>query len=433
MARRSATCIYDKTHNLQIFNKNGFTENRFLNITITDFAEYLATRDVSDFVFNYTAHVDLRQFEIMKTEQCLDIDFNEFKTNLIDMLQQVQKHEMFLKCEIDGDRGKLVFYGKSKIKSIIFLTVDLQMTNQKEIFDEMNNNILELQSVNKNLSAQVQITKRILQEKDFEIERFTSANRQLERRFLADLQKLSCVFSTKLQEYSAKLLNKILMLTRKLLKLMQDVEIVKAESLLKSDSSARLLQSMENLRLESVETSKFVDELKRENCALKAAQLGNERTIAELNEIIRSQDAKYVELRRERDELEKDVKQAAMIIAQKTTANEELARDVVQANQMLVNFNHLFDAKNEEIEELKNSVQAQDKIMQEHSHRFHELCKEFDAYKVKFNLEQHNKLSQELFAALRRIEEVEKHNRETAKLNELLTRKLASGDFARRS
>jgi hypothetical protein len=38
-----------------------------------------------------------------------------------------------------------------------------------------------------------------------------------------------------------------------------------------------------------------------------------------------------------------------MIIAQKSTANEELARDVVKANQMLVNFNHLLDTKNQEV------------------------------------------------------------------------------------
>lgn len=43
------------------------------------------------------------------------------------------------------------------------------------------------------------------------------------------------------------------------------------------------------------------------------------------------------------------MKQATKIIAQKTTANEELAKDVVKANQALVNFNHLFDKKNKEV------------------------------------------------------------------------------------
>jgi chromosome segregation ATPase len=345
----------------------------------------------------------------------------------------VKSNFRFLKCEIDSNYGKLIFYGKSKIKAIIFLTVDLQITNQKEIFDEMNNNILELQNVNKTLASQLQMSKSRLEDKDSEIEKFVMINRELEKRFLKDLQKLSFVFSNKLQECSSLLLNKIVVLSHKLLKLIQDVEIVKAESLLKSDSSTRLLQSMENLRLESIETSKVVNDLKRENCNLKSAQLSDEKMITELNNTIQRQDAEFRELRKQRDEFEKDVKQATMIIAQKSTANEELARDVVKANQMLVNFNHLLDTKNQEIDDLKNSTITKERIIQEQNHRFHELCKQFEEYKAEFNLERLNKMSQDLFAANKKVEEVEKVNRETTKLNELLTRKLASGDFPRRN
>ncbi|EFA05494.1 spindle assembly abnormal protein 6 homolog [Tribolium castaneum] len=435
MAHRNGHCLYDHNHNLQIFNKNGFIENRCLNINVTESAEYIhmKVRDISDFVFNYTSHIDLRHFELMRSEQCLDIDFNEFRSNLIDMFQQVHTHDMFLKCEIDHNQGKLVFYGKSKIKSIVFLTIDLQITNQKEIFNEMNNNILELQTANKNLTSQLQLSKTRLRDKDSEIEKFILINKQLEKRFLKDLQHLNCVFNTKLQECSSLLITKILALTQKLLKLYQDVEIVKAESLLKSDSSARLLQSMENLRLESIETSKIVNELKRENCNLKSTQLSNEKMIADLNNTLQNREAEFRELKKQRDEFEKDVKQATLIIAQKTTANEELARDVVKANQMLVNFNHLLDTKNQEIDELKNSISRQEKIMQEQNHRFHELCKEFEDYKAEFNAERINKLSHELFTANKKVEDVEKVNRETAKLNELLTRKLASVDFPRRN
>ena len=53
--------------------------------------------------------------------------------------------------------------------------------------------------------------------------------------------------------------------------------------------------------------------------------------------------------------------------------------------------------------------------MQEHNHRFHELCRQFEEYKTEFSLERLNKVSQDLFAANRRVEEVEKVNRETAK------------------
>ncbi|KAJ3651773.1 hypothetical protein Zmor_017788 [Zophobas morio] len=431
MAHRNPQCIYDHNHSLPIFDKNTFTENRNLNINITDFNEHIQikVRDAADFVFNYTSHIDTRQFELMRSEQSLDIDFVEFRTNLIDMLHQVQTRELFLKCEIDVNRSKLIFFGKSKIKAIVFLIIDLQMTNQKDVFNEMNSNILDLQMINKNLVSQMARLKTRLEDKDTEIENFISINKQLEKRFREDLVNLSYVFSNKLQECSALLLHKIVLLTQRLLKLIQDVEVVKHESLLKSDSSARLLQSMENLRLESIETSRIVNELKRENCNLKAIQLGNEQMIDDLNSTIQRQEVEYIELKKKRDEFEKDAKQAAMIIAQKTTTNEDLEKDLLKAHQLLVSFNHSLATKTQEIEELKTTVASQDKVMQEHNHRFHELCRQFEEYKTEFSLERLNKVSQDLFAANRRVEEVEKVNRETAKLNELLTRKLASGDF----
>lgn len=39
----------------------------------------------------------------------------------------------------------IIFYGRSKIKSIVFLTVDLFATNQKEILVELIGNMNEIQ------------------------------------------------------------------------------------------------------------------------------------------------------------------------------------------------------------------------------------------------------------------------------------------------
>lgn len=47
----------------------------------------------------------------------------------------------FLKCEVHDKKCTLVFYFKSKIKSIIYLTLDLMITNQREIYNEMINNL----------------------------------------------------------------------------------------------------------------------------------------------------------------------------------------------------------------------------------------------------------------------------------------------------
>lgn len=64
---------------------------------------------------------------------------------------------------------------------------------------------------------------------------------------------------------------------------------------------------------------------------------------------------------------------------------------------------------------MKNSTITKERIIQEQNHRFHELCKQFEEYKYEFNLERLNKMSQDLFAANKKVEEVEKVNRETTK------------------
>lgn len=49
-----------------------------------------------------------------------------------------------LKIEADEVRCKIIFYERSKIKSLIFLTLELVLTNQKEVIDEMSSNIHQL-------------------------------------------------------------------------------------------------------------------------------------------------------------------------------------------------------------------------------------------------------------------------------------------------
>lgn len=202
----------------------------------------------------------------------------------------------FLKCERGSNGCQLIFYGKSRIKSIIFLSIDLQTTNQKEIFDEMNNNIVELQNINRNLVSQLKLTKNMLQSKDNEIVQVCNSNKQLENRFVNDLQTLTYVFSTKLQECSTKLLTRILVLTQRLLKLVQDVEIIKTEAVLRANSGARLAQTLENLRVECVQHGLIINELKEENCNLKSAQLNYERNLTDLNNLIRNKEQEFSKL-----------------------------------------------------------------------------------------------------------------------------------------
>lgn len=85
-----------------------------------------------------------------------------------------------------------------------------------------------------------------------------------------------------LVNFTSKMNKKIDDLGLKLVKVRCDVEIVRKEAALKSASSARILQSMESLRLESVENTGKIAELKRQNADLLACKYSSEHTIEDL-------------------------------------------------------------------------------------------------------------------------------------------------------
>lgn len=49
-----------------------------------------------------------------------------------------------MKVEANDSHCKVIFYEKSRIKALIFLTIDLTLTNQKELVDEMTISIAQL-------------------------------------------------------------------------------------------------------------------------------------------------------------------------------------------------------------------------------------------------------------------------------------------------
>lgn len=54
-----------------------------------------------------------------------------------------------MKCDVNADKTKcrVIFYEKSKIKNLILLSIELTITSQKDIFDEMESNIKQLQVI----------------------------------------------------------------------------------------------------------------------------------------------------------------------------------------------------------------------------------------------------------------------------------------------
>lgn len=54
-------------------------------------------------------------------------------------------YSRFLKCQLLDNSCSLIFFTKSKIKDIVYLTLDLRMTDQKEIIAEMHSEMHDLQ------------------------------------------------------------------------------------------------------------------------------------------------------------------------------------------------------------------------------------------------------------------------------------------------
>lgn len=51
-------------------------------------------RDLSEYSFNYAEFIDLGDFEVLRLNQSLDVDYTEFKMNVVEMLQQFERKEM---------------------------------------------------------------------------------------------------------------------------------------------------------------------------------------------------------------------------------------------------------------------------------------------------------------------------------------------------
>ncbi|CAH0548751.1 unnamed protein product [Brassicogethes aeneus] len=422
-------CVYRKDHLVPIYEKNRYLEDRKLNIAICDFQDrdvlQVKVRDQSDFSFNYFEDMDMGDFEVMRNSQNLDINFLEFKTDLIDMLNQHQKDEMHLKVELSQNKCTLVFYGKSKIKIIVYLTVDLKLTNQKEIFSEMNNNLKQLQEINERLKWQLSQSKSTIKDKEKQILETMQLKKNIEQEFLNHLSKVESFFNNKICEIRDNLLTKLTLNQKRLSKLFNDLQTVKSESILKSDSSQRLLKTMESLRIETIENATIINELKTENSALISAKNTYDKIINDLNSKIQDLDKVNSILQSKNEELRDDLEKVSVIIAQKKETNDELARDLVQANQMLVNFNNHYDKKVKQIEDLNNALMLKDQYIQEQRVKTNELLNEFEEYKTKFSNEEFINLKHENTLKNNKITELENTVRKLNKMNNILTQKVS--------
>ncbi|XP_018565404.1 protein CHUP1, chloroplastic-like isoform X2 [Anoplophora glabripennis] len=424
MSNKDGICLYDKNHTIQVCDKNREVEERNLNITINNISDILQIkiRDPQDYCFNYTENIDLGDFEIIRLNQNLDINFNEFKYNLVEMLQQFQKKEMFLRCEISNQKCTLVFYCKSKIKSVIYLTIDLNLTNQKEIFSELLSNMQYIQETNEKLKKQLSTLRKSISEKDQEINNLIILKNDLEKRFQNNLKQLSELFNTKIEEVQMLLISKIVSMKNRVVKSLKDVELLKREVNQKSESSKNLIKSLESLQLDANSNMALIHTLKKENSTLHATKFNQDRYISDLQKNLQEKDTAIVELRKKNNELQGDMEKVTLLLTQKKATIDELSKDLVQANQLLVNFNNHCDNKARQVEELQEAIVQQ-------KTRTAELLKEFESYRASFNNEEKDKLKHELLLTSNKADELEKALRKANKINALLTEKVNNPSF----
>ncbi|VEN57699.1 unnamed protein product [Callosobruchus maculatus] len=423
MANNKKVCVYNKRYVLPIHYRNNNIEERFLNVTVSNVNDTveIKIRDPAEYSFNYSDEIDVNKFEVMKNSQSLDINFDEFKYNLLDMLQQFDRKEMFLKCLVSAETCTLVFYGKSKIKSIVYLTVDLHMTNQKEIFEELIAALNNIQESNDRLKKQVSQLKKSTGEKDRQIQEMNSEILKLNTYFYTSFKQIEDTLNTHLRDITKKMQFKIDAYEQKLKKLLSAVNLVKKETFLKAESSNRLMKLVESLRSENSDHSGVIHGLKHENAQLKHAKCSLERNIEDLRHMLDQEKSSNVELQRKNDQFRSDLEKASVTIAQKKASLEELKNDLVQANQLLVNYNKHCDSLAKQLQEHQVSLEEKEKAIIE-------LIREYEQYKLVYNEENHEKLNEEMIAANRKIEDLEQRLRKANKINTLLTEKVKNNN-----
>lgn len=366
----------------------------------------------------------------MRAEQFLEINFDELQSQMIDLLHEIQNEQMFLKLEAESNKCRMVFYEKSRLKSLIFLVIDLTLTDQREIIEEMTKSIATLKEENRNCNYRLSAIRNQLQEKETLLGATVSTSKIFENRVKKDMQMLENVFCTTLHKLERTIGEKLNRLSLKQVKLLGDVESVKNDNRLKCESSVRLVNSLHSLRLENERHLKMVDELKLEVNHLNILRRNCEDKCATLQRSLESKNHDMQDCKGQISELKKDLQDATMIIAQKSKTHDEIAKDLVQANSMLVNFNNQCDTLSKELDESREVIQLKDRSIKEINIKAHRMQEEFDVYRTKYNVEEFAKLQQELCLAKQKVNDLEKHNKETIKLNGLLTRKLSSGDVS---
>lgn len=185
MSNFTQQVIYNASHNLDALCSTGVHFQKTLSIKIARREQFLQVQvhDCNDYLFNYTANIDRGTFDQMKLAQSLDISYDELAGQLLDLLQHTVNKDMLIRLEYGEHLCKLIFYEKIRIKCLIFLTVELLLTNQREIINEMSLHIKQLKDSNRNLMVQANTAQDGITERDGLLKASLAANKNMELTF----------------------------------------------------------------------------------------------------------------------------------------------------------------------------------------------------------------------------------------------------------
>ncbi|KAK4878025.1 hypothetical protein RN001_010531 [Aquatica leii] len=423
--------IYNNQHIIDIFNLNRSVTPKNISILITNQtnAIKIKLRDAVEYGFNYTALIDWAKFEFIRNEQCLDITYEEFQPQIIDLLNQTSLKQMQMRLDVTDTKCKLIFYEKSRLKSLIFLTIDLELTNQKEVIEELSDSIYQLQNFNKSLTTQLSTTKNQLFETESMLKTAVNKSSMIEKQFYKDLELILQTFLLRINATEVNISTELEKLTKRHQKLLGNLEVVKNDSRLKNESGARLLLNVQNLRIENEKQQRVINELKTEMDALKVGKTKIEEICEQLKIDSAAKEASLETLQKQMNELRRDMQDATLIIAQKTKTNDEIGKDLMEANRLLVNFNTQYDVLSNEIEELKERISCKDEVIKEQAVELDKLKRDYRNLCETNNSDEVNTVRLELNSSRQRIEELEKQYRDVVKVNGLLTKKLSNGEL----
>lgn len=89
-----------------------------------------------------------------------------------------------LRIEANDSNCKICFYEKSKLKALILLTIDLDLVNQRDIIEEMSNNIMTLKDENNMLNGQCKALRKYVNQKDAQLKDLNVKILNIQNKFL---------------------------------------------------------------------------------------------------------------------------------------------------------------------------------------------------------------------------------------------------------